>query len=107
MQHTLPATKSQIERAAADIANARRMIAALEHFIEARKPRYTRSAEWALFEVCNAGIALVDDGDFLAQRESLMFELGCDCDGYPDDAPAEFNPSMVHPDDPCQGKGWA
>lgn len=96
-------------RTAERISRARTLATALTVWAdecERRMDDSTRRAMWDEFAVCNAAIALVDDGDFLAQRESLMFELRCDEEGYPDDAPAEFNPSMVHPDDPCQRKGW-
>ncbi len=108
MKHTPTLTDRQAADAAADVANATRLIKALEAYRDERKrtPRFTRTAEWALFEVCNAGIALVDGGDFMAQRETLMSELGVDEDGYASDAQLTFNPAMVHPDDPCQSKGF-
>ena len=36
-----------------------------------------------LLELCNAVISLIEDGDCMACRECLMFELGCDEDGDP------------------------
>lgn len=107
MQITRPATEREQIAAAKDVAYARDMIAALEDFAAERQrnPRYTRKAEWALFNACNAWIGLVDDGDTMAQRDVLMFELGCDEYGYPADAPLSFDPARVHPDDPCQSKG--
>lgn len=33
------------------------------------------------FDLCNAIIALIDDGDAWAEREALMEELNCDEDG--------------------------
>lgn len=109
MKHTPITTDRQAAIAAADVANATRLIKALEAYRDERKrtPRFTRTAEWALFEVSNAAIALVDDGAFMAQRETLMSELGVDEFGYPADAQLTFSPAMVHPDDPCQGKGRA
>ena len=109
MLHTRPATERELTAAAKDITNARAMIEALEDFIRERErtPRFSRPAEWALFHACNAWIGLVDDGDTLAQRDVLMFELGCDEEGYPADAPPTFDPAHVHPDDPCQSKGYA
>ncbi len=106
MELSHPVSELQTALAAADVANAKRMIAALERYIEARTPRMTRRAEWALFEVCNAGIALVDDGDFCAQRDVLMHELGVDEEGYPDAASPYFDPARVHPNDACQSKGY-
>lgn len=44
---------------------------------------YSVNAQYALLDLCNAVIDMIDDGDCLAQREVLMDELRCDEDGNP------------------------
>lgn len=50
--------------------------------IVAAKPD-SEEAQNALFDLCNAAIKLVDDGDFYAERNAIMAEIGCDEEGYP------------------------
>lgn len=73
--------------------------------------QFTQSVEFSRFILTGAIIDLIDDGNALAERESLMHELRIDEQGDPVDADgfplASFNPSFVHPDDPCQSKGFA
>lgn len=45
--------------------------------------KWNERAQYALFDLCNAVIDLIDDGDCLAQREILMDELRCDENGNP------------------------
>lgn len=71
---------------------------------------YTTTAMHRLLDLCNAVIGMVDDGDCLAQRDTLMWELSCDEHGNPVDEDgnplASFNQSLVHPDNPSQSGGW-
>ena len=39
--------------------------------------QWTRSTFTKLLGVCDAVIAMVDDGDCMAERAKLLFELGC------------------------------
>lgn len=64
--------------AAATMADA----AAAYAKIVAAKPD-SEEAQNAMFDLCNAAIALVEDGDFYAEREAIMTEIGCDEEGYP------------------------
>ena len=66
--------------------------------------RYKAAQSYALFNLCNAMIGLIDDGDCLHQRDVLMDELRIDEDGNPDgdgDERASFG--MHHPDSPSFG----
>lgn len=69
--------------------------------------KWTARAQYDLLDLCNAVIALVDDGDCMAQRESLMDELRCDEDGNPVDENRETitraSFGMHHPDSPSFG----
>lgn len=71
---------------------------------------YSTAAMHRLLDLCNAVIGMVDDGDCLAQRDTLMWELSCDEHGNPVDEdgnpPASFDQSLVHPDNPSQLGGW-
>lgn len=42
-----------------------------------------KRSDWNRFVLCNAIIALIDDGDAMAEREALMDDLGVDEDGNP------------------------
>lgn len=67
--------------AAARLADA----AAAYAKVAATKPN-TNKAKNAMFDLCNAAIALVDDGDFYAERDIIMDDLAIDEEGYPIDA---------------------
>lgn len=68
---------------------------------------YDTRASHRLFDLCTALIDLLHGGDAETMRDSLMHELGIDEHGNPVREVIEFNPSLVHPDDPCQSKGYA
>lgn len=109
-----PGTASPAPRYTANLALAlgvRRAAEALHGALGRSGGRYSTRASHALLQFCSATIALIDDGDCRAQRDSLMDELCCDERGDPCDAfgaaPPAFNPARVHPDDPCQSKGTA
>lgn len=42
-----------------------------------------------------------DCAQYLDEIDALLFDEPCEPEW------AEFNPSMVHPNDPCQSKGWS
>lgn len=81
--------------------------AQLSHRLKASGDKYTTRAQIDLFDLCNAVIDLIDDGDCMAQRESLMDELRCDEDGNPVDENREriirASFGMHHPDSPSFG----
>ena len=56
---------------------------ALNAALEGSGGLYSTSSMHRLLDLCNAMIGLVDDGDCMAQRETLMWELGCDEHGNP------------------------
>lgn len=56
---------------------------ALNAALERSGGLYSTAAMHRLLDLCNAMIGLVDDGDCMAQRDSLMWELGCDEHGNP------------------------
>ena len=96
--------KTETEKAAAVEGAA----FALRQSLTRSNGKYTTSAQFNLFDLCNAVIALIDDGDCMAQRESLMDELRCDEHGNPVDengnvigATSSFG--MHHPDSPSFG----
>jgi len=73
-----------------DIAAARKLAdmaldyaAALQATLTSKTLTTLTRTERALFDLCNAAIDLVDDGDFMAQRDIQMGELSCDEDGTP------------------------
>lgn len=98
--------KTEAEKAAAVEAAAFALRRSLE---KATKPgHYTTRAMFDLFDLCNAVIAMIDDGDCMAQRDSLMDELRCDEDGNPVDENREpigqrSSFGMRHPDSPSFG----
>lgn len=73
---------------AAHVAARRKHLAAIKQakaaaelaFIAAQYAANPKSLD-ARFGLCNAIIALIDDGDAWAERETLMEELNCDEDG--------------------------
>lgn len=73
--------KTEAEKAAAVEGAA----FALRQSLTRSNGKYTTSAQFNLFDLCNAIIALIDDGDCMAQRDSLMDELRCDEGGNPVD----------------------
>ena len=46
------------------------------------------------------------EGEIAAWVDALASDYGIGPDGYPLDDVPEWSPSMVHPDDPCQRKGF-
>ena len=95
--------KTEAEKAAAVEGAA----FALRQSLTRSNGKYTTSAQFNLFDLCNAIIALIDDGDCMAQRESLMDELRCDENGNPVDENRETitraSFGMHHPDSPSFG----
>jgi hypothetical protein len=94
------------DKARAVSEQAERLAKALE------RGKWGQSAQYALLYLCNDIIALIDDGDAMAQRDTLMHELQCDEEGQPVDEYGfpvySFSPGSVHPDNPCKPKGyWA
>jgi hypothetical protein len=76
--------------------------------LEQSNGRFDTLQSYALLDLCNAVIGLIDDGDCMAQRDSLMDELSCDERGNPVDengsvigATSSFG--MNHPDSPSFG----
>lgn len=72
--------------AAKEIANIAKLIKALETYraeVTRRMDPTATRAQVVKLDVCAAAIALVDDGDFMAEREFFCGELGCDEDGLP------------------------
>ena len=67
--------------------------------LDATGGTYDRRAQRNLFDLCNAVIGLIDDGDCLGQRDDLMDELRCDEGGNPvcDDGPLDFTPRNMVP----------
>ena len=98
-----PATQARL------IADAALMLAKR---LDATGGTYDRRAQRNLFNLCNAVIGLIDDGNAWEQREVLMHELGCDEHGNPvdenGDSPARDAVSfgMAHPDSPSFGGRW-
>jgi hypothetical protein len=92
------------DKARAIQEQAGRLAATLE------KHGWRKGAQFEYLQLCNAIVDLIDDGDALAERGKLQEELRCDENGDPVDEygfpVAQFNPSLVHPDDPCQRKGF-
>lgn len=78
-------------RTALDIAHARKLAQAANELADIleRNGRWSIASEWAGLELCNAGIAMFDDGDFMVQREVFATELGVDEEGYPDGEPRD------------------
>ena len=96
--------KTEAEKAAAVEGAA----FALRQALTRSNGKWTTRAQYDLFVLCNAVIALVDDGDCMAQRESLMDELRCDEAGNPVDENREpkgqrSSFGMHHPDSPSFG----
>jgi hypothetical protein len=96
------------DKARAIAKQAERLAAVLER----TKGRHGQTAQFYLLHLCNDIIDLIDDGNALAQRETLMHELQCDEEGNPVDEDGfpltSFDPGSIHPDDPCKPKGyWA
>jgi hypothetical protein len=76
------------DHAARQIANALKLAKAAQAYADALKQsrgRYTAVVEYCEFELCNAAIDAVDDGDFLARRDDIAIENGWDEEGYPTD----------------------
>ena len=76
---------------AANLANANAVAAtaiSLANELHTSAGADTQQSAYHLFKLCNAMIALIDDGDCMAQRDSLMDELRIDEDGNPDPAVA-------------------
>ena len=71
--------KTQAERAHA-VARAATDLATQ---LELGGGKYGYRANHRLLELCNTIIDLIDDGDAMAQRDSLMWELRCDEGGNP------------------------
>ena len=70
--------------------------------------RYNPAQMDYLLRLCNAMIGLIDDGDCISQRDSLMDELSCDEDGNPIDEDGELVSArssfgLHHPDSPSFG----
>jgi hypothetical protein len=74
------------------IKAARSMIAACEALIDALSNPIKYNPDFAMFDACNAAIALVDDGDFWRAREDIMNEYLIDEEGYP----ASANGDRLH-----------
>lgn len=96
--------KTEAEKAAAVEGAA----FALRQALTRSNGAYSSRAMFDLFDLCNAVIALVDDGDCMAQRDSLMDELRCDEGGNPVDENREpmgqrSSFGMHHPDSPSFG----
>lgn len=92
------------------LANARTMLIRLQAYTAKleRDPAADRPlTQQAWLEVCDAGVSLTDDGDFMDARDTAREEMGIDCDGLPIGAAREFDPSLVHPDNPSQDAGWS
>lgn len=95
--------KTEAEKAAA-IEHA---AYALRQALGRSNGKWTTRAQYDLLDLCNAVIDLIDDGDCMAQRESLMDDLRCDEDGNPVDENGETitrtSFGMHHPDSPSFG----
>lgn len=67
--------------------------------------------DYLLLQIHNTSVHVVDNGDFAEAAAIIMFENQWDANGDPVDEfgrpYASWNPSRVHPDDPCQSKGVA
>ena len=61
--------------------------------------KYNRTAQRNLFDLCNAVIGLIDDGNAWEQREALMHDLQCNEEGEPIDydGPLDFVPRNMVP----------
>lgn len=55
----------------------------LNDALERSGGQYSTAALYAQLDLCNAIIGMMDDGDALATRDNLMFELNCDERGEP------------------------
>lgn len=76
-QHSAHVSAYRAAQAAAQQERAARELATVAAIYAAKRSDYNR------FQLCNAIIDLIDDGDALAEREVLMDELGIDEDGNP------------------------
>lgn len=104
-QHSAHVSAYRAAQAAAQQERAARELATVAAIYAAKRSDYNR------FQLCNAIIDLIDDGDALAEREVLMDELGCDEDGNALDANREpitrASFGMHHPDSPSFGSALA
>lgn len=80
----------------------------LANALERGGDRYTTRAMYELLALCNATIDLIDDGDCMGQRDTLMEELRCDESGNPVNENWEpigdyISFGMHHPDSPSWG----
>lgn len=74
--------------------------------VEATGGKWTENLAFARIQLDNAIIDLIDDGNALEDRDCVMDEFRLDEAGNPvADEPGLFDPSLVHPDNPCQ-RGW-
>lgn len=55
----------------------------LHSTLERSKGEYSIAAQRRLLDLCNALIDLIDDGDAMACRETIMWDLNCDERGEP------------------------
>lgn len=88
------------ERQIRELANIARFRKAVNEWADRVALRASTSDEEAMLlemELLKIGIDLWDDGDMLATLEVRREELGMDEEGYSLD-----DPSLVHPDNPCQ-----
>jgi hypothetical protein len=49
---------------------------AIKRAMDKERPHFTSREERAMFDLCNAGINVVDDGDFMRQRQVIMDDNG-------------------------------
>lgn len=76
--------------------------------VEATGGKWTETLAFARIQLCNAIIDLIDDGNAMEDRDCVMDEFRLDEAGNPvRDEPGLFDPSLVHPDNPCQRGGRA
>lgn len=93
---------TEIAKAKKVAASATALAARLE-----QHGHYSTRAMYDLFDLCGAVIGLIEDGDCLSQRDTLMEELWIDEDGNALDANREpitrVSFGMHHPDSPSFG----
>lgn len=95
-----------------DITRAQALAAAAARYAETLQAsgKHTDLTDITRFELCNAIIDLIDDGDAWQERETLMGELEIDDEGNPVDSngfrlgDASFG--LHHPDSPSFGRAF-
>lgn len=111
--HKIEPTERQLEEQARDLRAIDKLIDDARHFrdLRANNPRFSGDRiQWAWLFLCEAADDLFS-GESAADHASVARdELGIDEEHNPVDEHGyplrTFNPSRVHPDDPCQSKGY-